>query len=137
MLRAASIYIASDLHAGEEGAMSFSSGSFRHTSKYSATASKYGPGGAPAKGSSVKGGAGGGGKPGLWDGFKKGETAVDRQQASSDPDGGRGGSEKDGLLEKDYIAEARQKSERLQACLTQVSSGISPAAVRLIYQTRK
>lgn len=66
-------------------------------------------------------GGGSGKTPGVWDGFKKGETEVDRKQAAGDPDDGRGGGEKDGLLEKDYIAEARQKSERLQACLTQVS----------------
>jgi hypothetical protein len=98
------------------------SGSFRHTSKYSATASKYGIGGAPV--TAAKGSSGGGSK--MWDGFKKGETEVDRKQQSAgaggEPDGGggRGGGEKDGLLEKDYIAEARHKSERFQACLTQV-----------------
>ena len=66
-----------------------------------------------------RGGGPGGSKPGLWAGFKKGETAVDRQAAS---EGGGGSGERDGLLEKDYMAEARMKRERFQACVSQVSA---------------
>jgi len=52
---------------------SATSGSFRHTSKYSATASKYGPNGGGAGGVSGGGADGIGSKPaGVWDGFKKG-----------------------------------------------------------------
>jgi len=110
--------------------------SFKHSNKYSATASKYGEGGVPT----------GAPKPvGVWDGFRPGQTAVDRKLAGGGGGadvggdggggggggggmgggGGGGGDEKEALLRGELKSEleneARKKSAALWATVTQVS----------------
>lgn len=85
-----------------------STGSFKHTSKYAATATKYGTRedetGAPEASE----------KPaGVWDGFGDAERSVRARK------GARLG-DREKLLDKDYMAEMRKKREHRNGVMTQV-----------------
>jgi hypothetical protein len=89
-------------------------GAFKHSSRYAATASKYGsqrtdgPPGGPPKSSRKSGGS----TPGAWDGVKP-ESKSSGQRRERD-------KEKNSLLEKDYLAEAREKRERTSSIISNV-----------------
>ena len=82
-------------------------GSFKHTSKYAATATKYGTReGEEGDPSSTK-------EPGVWDGFKADVRAPRTRKNSR-----LGDREK--LLDKDYMAEMRRRREQSNSIVTQV-----------------
>ena len=82
-------------------------GAFKHTSKYAATATKYGTReGEDGDPSSKK-------EPGVWDGFKPDERAPRSRKNAR-----LGDREK--LLDKDYMAEMRRQREQSNSIMTQV-----------------
>jgi len=82
-------------------------GAFKHTSKYAATATKYGTReGEDGDPSSKK-------EPGVWDGFKNDERAPRSRKNAR-----LGDREK--LLDKDYMAEMRRRREQSNSIMTQV-----------------
>lgn len=82
-------------------------GAFKHTSKYAATATKYGTReGEDGDPSSKK-------EPGVWDGFKNDERAPRSRKNAR-----LGDREK--LLDKDYMAEMRRQREQSNSIMTQV-----------------
>ena len=93
-----------------------SKGAFKHSNRYAATASKYEsvierPVG-PPRGPSKSSGKSGGNKPGPWDGVKPDAKSSGKRRERNE--------EKNSLLEKDYLAEAREKRERTSSIIGNV-----------------
>ena len=84
-------------------------GAFKHTSKYAATATKYGT----REGEDGDGGPSSKKEPGVWDGFKADERAPRSRKNAR-----LGDREK--LLDKDYMAEMRRQREQSNSIMTQV-----------------
>ena len=84
-------------------------GAFKHTSKYAATATKYGT----REGEDGDGGPSSEKAPGVWDGFK-----ADARAPRSRKNARLGDREK--LLDKDYMAEMRRQREQSNSIMTQV-----------------
>ena len=93
-----------------------SKAAFKHSNRYAATASKYEsvierPVG-PPRGPSKSSGKSGGNKPGPWDGVKPDAKSSGKRRERNE--------EKNSLLEKDYLAEAREKRERTSSIIGNV-----------------
>jgi hypothetical protein len=84
-------------------------GAFKHTSKYAATATKYGT----REGEDGDGDPSSKKEPGVWDGFKADERAPRSRKNAR-----LGDREK--LLDKDYMAEMRRQREQSNSIMTQV-----------------
>ena len=89
-------------------------GAFKHTSKYAATATKYGT----REGEDGDGGPSSKKEPGVWDGFKADERAPRSRKNAR-----LGDREK--LLDKDYMAEMRRQREQSNSIMTQVRARTS------------
>ena len=92
-------------------------GAFKHTSKYAATATKYGT----REGEDGDGGPSSKKEPGVWDGFKADERAPRSRKNAR-----LGDREK--LLDKDYMAEMRRQREQSNSIMTQVRAYVATPA---------